>query len=74
MEVPGTTSCKSYYLEFGVLPIGALKKARRINYLHSRMYTLAKEERNAVFFPDSPMAQPKQRTLDGAGEMGFIRL
>ena len=35
LEVPESTPCESYYLEFGVLPISIIVKARRINYLHS---------------------------------------
>ena len=35
MEVPHTTPSEAYYLEFGVLLVNVVIKARRINYLHS---------------------------------------
>ena len=35
LEVPGSTPIESYYLELGVLPMGAIIKARRVTYLHS---------------------------------------
>ena len=35
LETPVTTPTESYYLEFGVLPVSVVIKARRINYLHS---------------------------------------
>ena len=35
LEVPRSTPSESFYLEFGVLPIGVIIKARRINYLYS---------------------------------------
>ena len=35
LEVPITTPNEAYYLELGVLPVHAIVKARRINYLHS---------------------------------------
>ena len=35
LGVPKTTPCEAYYLELGVLPIPAIIKGRRTNYLHS---------------------------------------
>ena len=35
LEVPITTPNESYYLELGVLPVGTLIKAMRLNYLHT---------------------------------------
>ena len=35
LGVPKTTPCEAYYLELGVLPITAIIKGRRTNYLHS---------------------------------------
>ena len=35
LEVPRSTPTESFFLELGVLPINAIIKARRINYLHS---------------------------------------
>ena len=35
LEVPATTPYEAYYLELGVLPIGAILKGRRANYLHN---------------------------------------
>ena len=46
MEVPVTTPCESYYLEFGVLPIGSLIKARRLNYLHG----ILKQEKKGMLY------------------------
>ena len=46
MEVPATTPCEAYYLEFGVLPIGALLKARRINYLQC----IVKQEEKGMLY------------------------
>ena len=46
MEVPVTTPTEAYYLECGVLPIHAIVKARRINYLHS---ILKKDKRGMVY-------------------------
>ena len=34
LEVPKTTPSEAYYLEMGVLPINAIIKGRRVNYLH----------------------------------------
>ena len=35
LEVPGSTPNEAFFLELGVLPVEAIIKARRINYLHS---------------------------------------
>ena len=35
LEVPGSTPNEAFFLELGVLPVEAIVKARRINYLHS---------------------------------------
>ena len=35
MGVPKTTPSEAFYLELGVLPISAIIKGRRVNYLHS---------------------------------------
>ena len=34
LKVPISTPQESFYLELGILPIGVIIKARRINYLH----------------------------------------
>ena len=34
LGVPGSTPTEAFCLEFGVLPLGVILKARRINYLH----------------------------------------
>lgn len=34
LELPKTSPIEAYYLELGIIPIGVLIKARRINYLH----------------------------------------
>ena len=46
LEVPITTPTEAYYLEFGVLPINVIVKARRINYLHS---ILKKDKKGMVY-------------------------
>ena len=35
MEVPVSTPSEAFYLELGVLPVAAIIKARRVNYLHN---------------------------------------
>jgi hypothetical protein len=35
LELPGSTTNEAFFLELGVLPIEAIVKARRINYLDS---------------------------------------
>ena len=46
LEVPASTPCESYYLELGVLPISAVIKARRINYLH----TILKSDKHGMLY------------------------
>ena len=46
LETPVTTPTESYYLEFGILPVSIVIKARRINYLHS---ILKKDKKGMVF-------------------------
>ena len=35
LGVPGSTPSEAFYLELGILPIGTIIKARRLNYLHT---------------------------------------
>ena len=46
LEVALSTPGESYYLELGVLPIGAIIKARRINYLQ----TILKSEKSGMLY------------------------
>ena len=49
LNVPVTTPGKSFYLELGLLPIGTIIKARRINYLYY-LLTRDKHEMLSIFF------------------------
>ena len=49
LGVPGSTPNEAYCLEFGVLPLGVILKARRINYLH-RILTSDKKGMLFSFF------------------------
>ena len=46
LDVPFSTPKEAYYLELGILPIGVILKARRINYLQ---YILKREEGEMLF-------------------------
>ena len=35
LGVPGSTPSEAFYLELGILPVGTIIKARRLNYLHT---------------------------------------
>ena len=45
LQVPFSTPQESFYLELGILPIGVIVKARRINYLH---YLITRKETEIV--------------------------
>ena len=45
LQVPLSTPKESFYLELGILPIGVIVKARRINYLH---YLITRKETEMV--------------------------
>ena len=49
LNVPVTTPGESFYLELGLLPIGTIIKARRINYLYY-LLTRDKHEMLSIFF------------------------
>ena len=44
--MPNSTPGEAYCLEFGVLPLGVILKARRINYLHS----IVKGDKNGMLY------------------------
>ena len=46
LQVPVSTPQESFYLELGIMPIGVLIKARRINFLH---YLLSRDEEEMLF-------------------------
>ena len=46
LNVPKSTPIESFYLELGVIPIGVIIKARRVNYLHS---ILGREQTGMVY-------------------------
>ena len=46
LGVPGTTPTEAIYLELGVLPIGVIIKARRLNYL----YTILTSDESGMLF------------------------
>ena len=46
LGVPNSTPGEAYCLEFGVLPLGVILKARRINYLHS----ILKGDKNGMLY------------------------
>jgi hypothetical protein len=46
LKVPISTPQESFYLELGILPLGVIVKARRINYLH---YLLTKGENEMLY-------------------------
>ena len=49
LEVPGSTPYESFFLELGVLPVTAIVKARRINYLYSILQREAGSMLNSFF-------------------------
>ena len=46
LKVPFTTPSEAFYLELGILPIGVIIKARRVNYLH---YVLQRQENEMLY-------------------------
>ena len=46
LEVPGSTPNEAFFLELGVLPVEAIVKARRINYLHS----ILQRDKESMFY------------------------
>ena len=46
LGVPRTTPSEAYYLELGALPISAILKGRRVNYLHS---ILSRNQKSMVY-------------------------
>ena len=57
LGVPRTTPSEAYYLELGALPISAILKGRRVNYLHSIL------SRNQKSILHHPVAEPHQGGL-----------
>ena len=45
-EVPGTTPHEAFFLELGILPVDAIIKARRINYL----YSILKRDKSSMLY------------------------
>ena len=46
LNVPYSTPSEAFYLELGILPIGVIIKARRVNYLH---YILKRKENEMLY-------------------------
>ena len=46
LKVPFSTPSEAFYLELGIIPIGVIIKARRVNYLH---YILTREESEMLY-------------------------
>jgi hypothetical protein len=46
LKVPFSTPGEAYFLELGILPLGVIIKARRLNYLH---YIIMREESEMLF-------------------------
>ena len=46
LNVPYSTPSEAFYLELGILPIGVIIKARRVNYLH---YILTRNENEMLY-------------------------
>ena len=46
LNVPYSTPSEAFYLELGIIPIGVIIKARRINYLH---YILTRKENEMLY-------------------------
>ena len=46
LKVPFSTPSEAFYLELGIIPIGVILKARRVNYLH---YILTREESEMLY-------------------------
>ena len=49
MDTPQTTPLEGTQLEFGVISIGTIIKARRVNYLHYLLQTSGNEMLHKVF-------------------------